>query len=200
MVSGSVEAGLARDEANLDALIQDGGDPLEHGQRMPLIVRILQPADDRIGGADQVGQGPLTEAGGLPQGIYLAGDFRVGPLFLEGGLAFRPVGIVIRDDAALVTLLSCPSCGPRCDRPVPSCLFIRDVVPCLRIWFTCMTPQTWEDRASGFMRVPDFRRRRHLAGLRRGFDRQALRFAAVVAGLADAAALGQFLATLRAPV
>lgn len=84
MVSGSVKGGLAGNETNLDALIQGGGDPLEHGQRMALIVRILQPADDRSGGADQVGQGPLTEAGCLPQVVNLAGDFRVGPLFLEG--------------------------------------------------------------------------------------------------------------------
>ena len=40
MVSGGVEGGLAGNEANLDALIQGGGDPLEHGQRMALIVRI----------------------------------------------------------------------------------------------------------------------------------------------------------------
>jgi hypothetical protein len=41
-------------------------------------------------------------------------------------------------------------------------------------------------------------RGKYLAGLRRAFERQALRFAGSVAGLADPTAFGQFLAALRA--
>ncbi len=42
-------------------------------------------------------------------------------------------------------------------------------------------------------------RGKYLDGLRRAFDRGALRFAGSVAGLADPIAFGQFLATLRTP-
>ena len=35
-----------RYEANFDPLIESRGDPAEHGERMPFVIGVLQPADD----------------------------------------------------------------------------------------------------------------------------------------------------------
>lgn len=66
---GVLELMGGRDEADVELLVEGGGDALEHGERMPFVVGVLQPGDDRLSGADLPGQFALGEAGRGAQGV-----------------------------------------------------------------------------------------------------------------------------------
>ena len=61
--SSSLHFGAEGQKSNVHALIQCGCNPVEHGQRMSLIVGIFDAADDCSGGADEPGQLSLRKPG-----------------------------------------------------------------------------------------------------------------------------------------
>lgn len=54
---------LIGNDAYLQAAIEGRGDPLEHGERMPLVVGVLKLRNDGLLGVDKLGELFLSEAG-----------------------------------------------------------------------------------------------------------------------------------------
>ena len=78
-------------KVDFDLHAHGGGDPAEHGERVAVVVGVLQAADDRRGGPDPRGRLALGEPGLGPEPVDLAGDLGVGDGPFEGG---DPLGVV----------------------------------------------------------------------------------------------------------
>lgn len=71
---------FCRHESDLHTLVERLGDALEHGERVPLVIGVLQPADGGFGGAHPVGQLLLRKASFGPKLVNLPRDLGVDDL------------------------------------------------------------------------------------------------------------------------
>lgn len=71
------------DETDLEAPIEGGGDPAEHGHGMPFVVGALEAADGGGLRPDEFCELALGEAGGGAEVVDLLRDIEVGALFFE---------------------------------------------------------------------------------------------------------------------
>ena len=55
---------LLGNEADVEAFAQDLGDTAEHGKRVPFVVRVFEPRDNRLVGVDEVSKLGLGHACG----------------------------------------------------------------------------------------------------------------------------------------
>ena len=79
-----------RNEPDLHPLIKRRRDAAKHGQRMPLIVSVLEPANDRCGRSDQFGESALRQAGLGAKLENFASHFVFGLSLRQQPLHFRP--------------------------------------------------------------------------------------------------------------
>ena len=74
----------AGDEPDFDRHPEGGRDPAEHAQRVALVIGVLEPADDRGRGADELRELPLRQARHRPQVVDHPCDPRIRPDLLQG--------------------------------------------------------------------------------------------------------------------
>ena len=88
-----------RYKTDLDPLIQRACDPAQHRQGVALVIGILKAADDRCGGAYELGELSLGEGRRCPQFVDFAGDLfvraRLFQVLHPGWFAF--VGSAVKD-------------------------------------------------------------------------------------------------------
>ena len=69
-------------ETDFDALAQRGSNPVQHTQRVPFVIRILQARDDRLPGSNPLGQFGLGKTGLVAGCINELGHSRIDPRLL----------------------------------------------------------------------------------------------------------------------
>lgn len=92
--SGGPAQGTLCDEAYLDPLIQRRGNAPQHGDRMAVIIGVLKAANSRGGRSHKFGECSLRKTGPGAQARDLAGNVRIGALFLQGGQPVGAAGVV----------------------------------------------------------------------------------------------------------
>src|SRR5512135_3768163 len=76
-LSGRPRCTLERHEANLNPLVQPGGDAPEHRERVAVVVGILKTADHRRRSSHDLRERGLGEAGLHAEVVELASDFGI---------------------------------------------------------------------------------------------------------------------------
>jgi hypothetical protein len=81
--SGRLELSAGRYEANIEFLVEGGGDSLQHRERMPIVVGVFQARDDGLRGSHLPGKFRLGQACFRAQSAKPLCDPGVKPRFLD---------------------------------------------------------------------------------------------------------------------
>lgn len=76
-------------EANLNPALQRCRNPVEHRERMPVVVGIFQPRNHGLGGADPAGEFCLRNPGFVPELEDFLRNFAIGDFLLKHALHLR---------------------------------------------------------------------------------------------------------------